>query len=378
MASIQIDVDAVSGLIVNSHAATNARGEGSIRNEEGSHTSPWILTVEGFRSVLQGKTVQQAVAAIDLVYDGGDRPTRRAGDQDRSVVDGAAGSAQRGARHSRPEPERSRAGPTLDLLQEYVSALMTYRNMLPLSAAKRGSPANAAAEAIAMEIIRNASGRPPADVRAAIFSLVDRKAIEDYRSKVEFEEDPDDMNGTEVSFDHPGAIQTAADEDQRVLDIVQQHLAWVKALFPYAIRSCGDHEAHVRDEVLFTGLNRISAIRRCTRPRPARARRTRPRGRAGGRAGGWEVRHPGRARRRHAGDGVQTRRVGAATRCVRLAGPQAHHVMGGIRTGAAGEGREPDACSRHPRCAGPVDDAKSLPGAEADRVAAMSDEATRA
>jgi hypothetical protein len=141
-------------------------------------------------------------------------------------------------------------------LQEYVAALMTFKNMLPLTAAKRGSPANPAAEGLAMEVIHDAANRQPTEVRTAIFSLLDKKAVQDYQTEVEFEDDEEDEfgePGEAVSFDHPGAIDDADDANKRVLEIVEQHLAWVKVLFPAAYKRAAITADNVASELLFVG-----------------------------------------------------------------------------------------------------------------------------
>jgi Domain of unknown function (DUF4157) len=251
LGSIQIEMSA-AGTISNSHISTNERPEGAIKSQEGSHTTAWIVTAEGIRQAIQGKTIAQAIAAIDTLYTlAKDLPGV-------SRVD-ALSQERRGHLadiKGKVDTNKTAAAttPSLDTLQEYISALMAYRNALPLSASKRGALANSGAEAQSMDTLRNYQTNTAAVVRAAIFKLLDKKAIADFQANAEFEPDQDDPTAmVEVSIDNPGAYDNEADQNQRVIDIIEQHLKWVKGLFPAAYAKAGITDDHILDEFLFSG-----------------------------------------------------------------------------------------------------------------------------
>lgn len=248
LGTIQIVLGGNPRRITDSHLATNDRPGGSIKGTEGSHTTAWIVTVEGIRQAIQGKTLADAVTTIDTLYNlakslpGVDRKD--------------ALSKERRDRLAEIEKlvdtNKSAAAddPSLDTLQEYISAVLAYRNALPLSAAKRGSAADSASEARAIATLRNYQAEQPSTLRAAIFKLLDKKAITDYQEHAVFSDDQDEID-KDVSLDHPGSRNTANDPNQRVVDIVEQHLRWVQGLFPAAYARAAITKAHMLDEFLF-------------------------------------------------------------------------------------------------------------------------------
>ncbi|MBX9257744.1 DUF4157 domain-containing protein, partial [Desmonostoc muscorum CCALA 125] len=247
LGSIQIEM---SGTVIsNSHISTNDRPEGAMKGEEGSHTTAWIVTVEGIRQSIQGKTIDQAIGVINNLYKlaqelpGVDR-VKALSKERREHLDTIKDKVD-------TNKKAAKTAPSLDTLQEYISGLMAYRNALPLSAAKRGALADSGAEANSIAKLRNYQAETPAALRAAIFKLLDKKAVADFQSNAEFEEDQDE-DMLEVSIDNPGSYNDDDDQNARVIDIITQHLEWVKGLFPAAYVKAGISNDHILDEFLFS------------------------------------------------------------------------------------------------------------------------------
>lgn len=247
---VQIELNSGTQLISNSHISTNNRPEGSMKGQEGSHTTAWVVTVEGIRQAVQGKTIQQAITAIDTLYA---LINILPGAQD-DRIDAMSVERQEKVREARQltidAKATAQANATLENLQSYIGCLMAYRNSVPLSAAKRGANADSGAEAQAMAILRNYVVETPAAIRGAIFKLLDKKAIDDYQANVEFEEDQSSDVDRDVSYDNPGAIE-GEDVNNRVKNIVEQHLMWVEGLFPAAYAKANITETLLLNTFLF-------------------------------------------------------------------------------------------------------------------------------
>ena len=251
------------GLLFNGISWVNiprtSRPEGTMRGKEGSHTTAWSAIGDGVRNRLIDKSLAQAIVTMNAML----AETKllpgvaRVNMMEQSRID-AYGVALAAVDNAAQTAENEA---TLDNLQRYVSAFLHYRSLIPLSAIDIGEPASYNNEGANLTILANWENESAEDIRTAIFELMDRKAINKYAEQVEeddFEQDEDrTTNDFEVFVDRPGVKKAASEsdisdededliqeptetEEERIIDVLHQHLQTMKMGFPQAF-----HKANI-------------------------------------------------------------------------------------------------------------------------------------
>jgi hypothetical protein len=235
------------------------RPEGVFKGDEKSHTTSQAVFGEMVRQTVNGKSFDQAIAAMDgLLNETMNLPGV-------SRVDAMSYDRQVAYAQAKKRVETAKdaatASPNQNTLQRYISAFLAYRNIIPLSAVDIGALADSGGEPANLKIVRNPSSHPPEVIRNALLGLLDLKAVAKISSPdIDFEDDETadwdysdvndvdlpDNTASKVSLEVPGARQDEEVED-RVADVVNQHLTTVARAFPQAYKKSGLTEEHVLD-----------------------------------------------------------------------------------------------------------------------------------
>ncbi len=241
---VGLELDAASGLIRRANINKQDRPRGLFGGDDKKHSTAWITFVEGARARLVGRTLEQAVVGIDGLY------------QAATELPGAAlGKTLTPEREHEFVAARERADaarlaadgedPSLDSVQRYVSAYLTYRNFVPLSAVDTVAQGSGGkGEGKTVEIVKQYAKHSADEVREAIWKLLDPAAVgaigQGHGAKgvggqfVRPDPVPDKPDrGRKISPDVPGAAlhRTVA---WRIADVIKQHLLTIRTQFPEA------------------------------------------------------------------------------------------------------------------------------------------------
>jgi hypothetical protein len=233
------------------HLPSKGRPEGAISGEEGNHTTAWSAFAEGLRQALLNKTMRQAVREMDrLAQDAFNLP----GAQPRRVE---ALSQERQGRFNEAmerllalQQEAWRGG-GIDTLQRYIGAYLAFRNLVPFSTVKRGAPSNVGRESRAIATLRLYETKSKAEIRGAIYAMLDKSALESLYDDEEhsFEPDPNDEDAM-IDPWSPG-VRMDDTRHTRVITAVRQHLQTMQSLFPFAYEKAEITEDRFLNEYLF-------------------------------------------------------------------------------------------------------------------------------
>lgn len=232
--AVQVDLDISDQINEIVLSGTRPKGALAQKNKEGSHTTAWIVTVEGVKNAVMGKTAKDAVAAMDVLFDTAkDLPgTKRLGslvgykkDEYNSALDGA-NKAQTKAQKDKD----------VNSLQLYIRAYLTYRNIIPLSAVDSGGSADGRGEAHVVELIRNYEDYDSDIILGAMLALFDAPAISSAS------ESNSGASLGDRSANTPGMKKDESAKSFN-LDVMKQHLMSLKVAFPEAfVYAFGDVE----------------------------------------------------------------------------------------------------------------------------------------
>ena len=267
---------------------------GLFGTEDKKHSTAWITFEEGARAALKDKTIPEAVAALDRLYNGAlalpgaklvntltpDRErefndAKAAADTAKAATQAAqavaekartdAGKATQAVKFSpggapkkvrdaatQAAADKARANATaLDLLQRYACAYLTYRNFVPLSAAdiegqgpggkSEGGPIdtikNYQASNVGQTVYQASNVGQTVLLRTAFWGLLDAGTVQAIRQGQGMNQGRNLAaradSGKMVDPDVPGA-DLAAMPDKRTADIIRQHLMTMQTNFPAA------------------------------------------------------------------------------------------------------------------------------------------------
>jgi hypothetical protein len=239
LADLVSQVVVTDGVVTEASLPSRERTEGVLGGLEGSHTTPWSVFVESVRMAVQGKTLADAVAALDALFNVA------------QALPGVArvmfmmGNEQFHYQQALLKATGARLAAvgtaTQDNLQRFMSAYLEYRNVIPFSAVDTGAPANYNNEGPRLETIRNYQNESPADIKAAILELLDLKTVAKLGEVIEHTEaavdvrdqDEDEAPAVQVNPQVPGADVNEAIE-VRLAGLIMQHMQSMKAGFPEA------------------------------------------------------------------------------------------------------------------------------------------------
>ncbi|MCI3203461.1 MULTISPECIES: hypothetical protein [Pandoraea] len=262
LAVVQRVADLVTPVVVTADVVTAAsvpsreRSRGVLGGKEGSHTTPWSVLAESLRVAVIGKSVTNAIAAVDALF------TVAKALPGTAHVEFMMGPEQAHYREALAKANAASAAaiqtPGQDLLQRFMSAYLEYRNVIPLSAVDIGAPANSNNEAQRLDVLRDYRNKTAADIRDAIFNLLDHRTFSLLSSTIE----EDDLEPAfvkeggapgpdprQVSAGLPGA-NPARTNEARAADLIQQHLQTIKAGFPEAYHKANITLDHVTQRYL--------------------------------------------------------------------------------------------------------------------------------
>lgn len=236
---IQLLADLVSQIVITNDIITAAslpsrdRTDGVLGGNDGSHTSPWSLLVEGVRNAVVGKNLDQAVAGMDRLM--ADAKALPGNARVKFMLKNQQDHYNRALEKMELASLNAAFNTSQDTVQQYMSAYLEFRNLVPLSAVDTGSPANYNLEADGLDILRNYSLNDEGTVRTAVFSLLDKKTISKISEEIEMTEtvQVNPHLQTQVNADVPG-IDYREDIENRLSDLIMQHLQTVKSAFPEA------------------------------------------------------------------------------------------------------------------------------------------------
>lgn len=216
---------------------------GLFGTDDKKHATAWIAFAEGARARLEGKTIPEALTGLNELYDGAKSlPGATLGatlTQQREQEFNQAGRAADAAKTA------AHALPSLDLLQKYARAYLTYRNFVPLSAADTASAKTKEGtdEARAIATVKSYRTQRRDVLREAFWGLLDpavvlaiRRGRNTYGPSPVTRPDP--ASRTEVDtgdINVPGAdVGAGVTENKRTADVVKQHLMTMRTNFPEA------------------------------------------------------------------------------------------------------------------------------------------------
>lgn len=222
--AVQIDLDisdTISEIVL-----SGTRPKGALAQaKEGSHTTAWVVTVDGVRNAVEGKSIEDAVTAMDDLFTvAQDLPGTERVDELLAYKQDEYNDALSKANTAQTNAQSKK---DINTLQTYIRAYLTYRNIIPLSAVDSGGNADGRSEAFVAALVRDYSSYDKSIIKRAMLALFDAPAIR---------QASDDNQGTSQgtrSANTPGMTSTESAADFRV-ETMKQHLLSLEASYPDA------------------------------------------------------------------------------------------------------------------------------------------------
>jgi Domain of unknown function (DUF4157) len=222
--AVQIDVgiaDQISDIVLAGTRPTGALDQ----TKEGSHTTAWIVTVEGVKNAVMGKKVEDAYTSVDKLF-----KTAQALPGAKRVDNLASHKKQKyneALEAAKTAKSNAKKHENISSLQMYIRAYLSYRNIIPLSAVDSGSNADGRGEGRMVGIIRNFNDYQPNVVVGAMLALFDATATSNAV------DDNFKSNKGDRSANVPGMAKNE-NADSLKKDIMEQHMMSLQASFPEA------------------------------------------------------------------------------------------------------------------------------------------------